>query len=134
MNREEEVFVEIPVIVLDQQGEVAFWSKLTRASRVTLDKQPFLQKGAFSYNPLPPIQSVSVSTPKSPIIYPQCHLLNTTSLIHRPFRDFNHLFCQNPLDQRHIRFAQVMHYSGITLQVKEGMLHFNRVLPMVLLR
>lgn len=30
-----------------------------------------------------------------------------------------------------IRFAIVMHHSGITLEIKEGMLHFNGVVLMV---
>lgn len=40
MKKSKEMCMEIPVIVLDHQGEVAFWSKLAAASWVALDIWP----------------------------------------------------------------------------------------------
>lgn len=70
--------MEIPVIVLDQEGEVAFWSKLIGAGCVALDIwpdsnsqfyrklpswkiSPSLTDPAYSFSCLPSIQSLAVS-------------------------------------------------------------------------
>lgn len=70
--------MEIPVIVLDQEGEVAFWSKLVGAGWVALDIWPvsnsqfyrklpswkistILTDPAYSFSCLPPTDSFSVS-------------------------------------------------------------------------
>lgn len=77
-KKAKEKCMEIPVIVLDQEGEVAFWSKLVGAGGVALDIwpdsnsqfyrkppswkiSPSLTDPASSFSCLPPIQSLSVS-------------------------------------------------------------------------
>lgn len=91
----------------------------------------------------------SLHNAHSPTLPPQHHPFQ--SLPHLVQSDFNHHFRQNTLSQCvrswgggrggygggwkntewRIRFAIVMHHSGITLEIKEGMLHFNGVVLMV---
>lgn len=85
-KKAKEMCMEIPVIVLDQEGEVAFWSKLAGAGWVALDIwpdsnsqfyrklpswkiSPSLTDPAYSFSSLPPIQSLCIYLPLLALLF-----------------------------------------------------------------